>query len=223
MILSTGRDILAGTSSKAGLAVFDDPETRCRTVLAPYASILWRIPHVAWARLATIPDRAVFSATTRANVVSSFMIDAARELLLPVGRVAEIPNHVSTVFMVEDEVVVRFKHLDNDGFSHNYPTDRAQRYNSCVATLPGISASAMRVDLGYKLNTLETAIDSVLVSRRSGQRIQWSYELTPEGASTLPIQIPLDATAAEIPVRVRRRVQPDELNILKFRQGTDAE
>jgi hypothetical protein len=204
--------------------VFDESETLVRTVLAPYAPVLYEIPHAAWTRLQLQEDRTSYSATTRANVVSSFMLERARELLVPMG-VRELDNHVSSIFLIEDQVVIRFKHLDSDGLSQNYQTPRAQMYNSPELTLPGIPAAALRVDVGYRLNVIETAIANVMVTHRSRKRVQWAYELLETGAGTVPVQLPLDQPAAAEVVlpRVRRRADGDAKKILKFRQATDDE
>jgi hypothetical protein len=204
--------------------VFDDPENTCRTILAPYAETLWRIPHSAWDRFDALPDRAplVAQPRVRANVVWAYMLDEANEHLVAMEGVKPIDAHGTRTFLIEDDVLVRFKLLDADGRSRNYPTRRARNYNLNYP-IEGISPSAIRVDLGYKLNELQTAVSAIEVSHRAGHRVAWRFSLDqPAEAIVFPIQPTLDATPDYVPV-VRPRRSDSQQNVIKLFQATDDE
>jgi hypothetical protein len=204
--------------------VFDDPEAQCRKILAPYASLIHQIPIAAWERYAALPelDRSMWSSTARANVISSYMVSSAKELLGQISEVRAIDNHVSSIFLVQDRVVLRFKKLDRSLLSSNYQTPRAIEYNDTGLHLPGIGVPALRVDIGYRLNVVETNIDAVFVVRRKRKRVLWAFDLARLVAGdVLPEQMPLEvAPAAEVLPRVRRRAQSDEAKILPFKNAS---
>lgn len=202
--------------------MFDDPENRCRAILAPYAEILWRIPHRAWDRFDALPDRAPIAAQprARANVVWSYMLAEANEHLLGLPGVKPIDAYETRSYLVEDEVLVRFKLLDAEGRSSNFPTRRAQPYNLNYP-IEGISPSALRVDVGYKLNELQTAISGIEVSHRAGSKVAWRFSLDqPAEAIVLPIQPALDVAVEYVPV-VRPRRDENEVGMIKLFQASD--
>lgn len=202
--------------------MFDDPENMCRTILAPYAEILWNIPHRAWDRFNALPDRAPLAAQprVRANVVWAYMQEEATEHLLARPGVKPIDAFETRTFLIADEVLVRFKLLDADGRSRNYQTRRARLYNLNYP-IKGIAPSAIRVDVGYRLNELQTAIAAIEVSHRSGKHIAWRFSLDqPAEAIVIPIQPTLDATAEYVPVVRPRRVD-SEKGVIKLLQATD--
>lgn len=202
--------------------MFDDPENKCRKILAPYSETLWAIPHRAWDRLNAVPDRAPFVSQprVRANVVWAYMQDEANEHLLAMSGVKPIDAFESRTFLIEDEVLVRFKLLDADGRSRNYQTRRARLYNENYP-IEGIAPSAIRVDVGYKLNELQSEIAAIEVSHRSGNKIAWRFSLDqPAEAIVIPIQPTLDAAAEYTPI-VRRRQPDGETGVIKLFQATD--
>lgn len=168
--------------------------------------------------------RAMHTPTARAAVVSSYMVWLANEALAPVEEVRIFPNHVSRIYLVRDRVLIRFKKLDQTLLSSNYPTSRSELYNG-MGYLPEIAVPALRVDIGYKLNVVESAIEQVFVVRRRKKKVLWSFDLAMLAAGEIaPEQIPLDApAAAEVLPRIRRRIDPNEVKILPFKQATTDE
>jgi hypothetical protein len=204
------------------MGMFNDLETRCRQVLAPHAAILAQVPRAAWKRFMQQPDadRLALSVLPiqRANYVSAMMIDEARTRLVGRPGVREVPNSHCVGFLIDDEVFLRLKHLDAEGLSSNYPTPRAQRFNANLA-LDGIPPQAIRLDVGYQLNDLQTEVANVLVVRRRRKKVQWSFSLDarPE-VVVLPIQRPLDEEVAAVPAIRARNAATDEQ---AKRLGTD--
>lgn len=204
--------------------MFDDPENKCRMVLAPYAEALWRIPHRAWERYDALPDRAPLAAQprVRANVVWAYMQAEANEHLASLPGIRPIDAYESRTYLIDDEVLVRFKLLDADGRSRNFQTKRARLYNLAYP-IEGISASALRVDVGYRLNALQTAISAIEVSHRAGNKVAWRFSLDqPAEAIVIPIQPTLDTDMPYVPV-VRPKRAENEARVLKLLQATDDE
>lgn len=204
--------------------MFDDLETKCRRILAPYAPTLAQIPRAAWDRFLQIPDRLALSdPSPRATIVNAYMIDEANAALLSLPNVLPVPNHRSTVYLIEDQIVVRFKYIDDDRLSKNYPTRRALDFNNPQGSLRGIPASAVRVDIGYQLNDVATLIDSVLVVRRSKKKVQFSFSLDSSPAViAMPEQFTLDANDQPLPMIRARGEAADAANATE-RQATDDE
>lgn len=201
--------------------MFDDPENKCRTILAPHAETLWGIPHRAWDRFNALPDRAPLASQprVRANIVWAYMQDEANEHLVALCDVKPIDAFESRTFLIQDEVLVRFKLLDAKGRSRNYQTHRARLYNQNYP-IEGIAPSAIRVDIGYKLNDLQTAIAAIEVSRRAGKSVAWRFSLDqPAEAIVIPIQPTLDVAAAYTPI-VRPRRADGEMGMIKLFQAT---
>ena len=204
--------------------MFNDPENRCRTILAPYAETLWQIPHSAWERYNALPDRAPLAAQprTRANVVWAYMQDEANQYLSALPDVRVVDAYQSRTFLIADEVHVRFKLLDAQGRSRNFQTARARLYNENLP-IDGISPSAIRVDVGYRLNDLQTAIAAIEVAHRAGEKIAWRFSLDqPTEAMVIPIQPTLDAEVEYVPV-VRPRRTEIEPRVIRLMQATDDE
>ena len=202
--------------------MFDDPENLCRAILAPHAETLWRIPHRAWERYNAIPDKAPLAAQprVRANIVWAYMQEEANEHLLGAGGVRPIDAFDSRTYLIDDQVLVRFKLLDADGRSSNFQTKRARLYNLNYP-IEGISPSAMRVDVGYRLNELQSAIAGIEVSHRAGKKVAWRFSLDqPAEAIVIPIQPTLDVEVEYVPVVRPRRPANDE-GVIKLFQGTD--
>lgn len=87
----------------------------------------------------------------------------------------------------------------------------------------GISPSAIRVDVGYRLNELQTAIAAIEVSHRAGRSVAWRFSLDqPAGAIVIPIQPTLDTAVEYIPI-VRPRRANGEAGVIKLFQATDDE
>jgi hypothetical protein len=205
--------------------LFDDPETQCRQVLASFAPVMARIPRTAWKRFLAFPDSDRFALSKlpiqRANVINALMHDEAQLNLVPLDGVKVIPNVNTPGYLVSDEVFVRFKALDQDGLSRNYPTQRSLAFNA-NESLEGIPATALRVDCGYQLNELQTEIKAVLVVHRSGAHAAWSFSIdAPADVIVLPIQRPLDEGLEEIPA-IRGRGEHAKIKTLKL-QATDDE
>lgn len=83
-------------------------------------------------------------------------------------------------FILENEVLIRFKHADISLVTANYPTCEASAFDNHDVDLYGYSG-LQRVELCYVLNEFETALIWVgVVARNKGSHL-WKIELVNEG------------------------------------------
>jgi hypothetical protein len=204
-------------------------ESTCRRILEPYYEALLEIPREAFAKFLRMPDEyrvpLQLHKTVRANAVWSYMMQEADRLLSMMPGVYVIPRHGSKLFLVGSEVLLRFKKLDENGASRNYPTRRARHFNDPNQdSFDEIPAAAIRVDVGYQLDRLEQSISEVLVSHRNGKVVAWAYPVR-IASQTVVIPFPTPAVAAEAAERrAKRRVfdrKEQGQDVKRESQGTD--
>lgn len=146
--------------------LIDDFDDICRAAVATYR----RYPPEF---LVEHDSRAAASCT-----YSHMLADAERRFG---GRAGIIFKDVRglKVWLVGDAAVVRFKKMDEDGRSRNYPTKQAQDYDR-QAILPGIPAPAARLSIGYLLDATGTEVVRVQVAKPMGKLIDWCTAIVPQ-------------------------------------------
>ena len=77
------------------------------------------------------------------------------------------------------DVVVRFKKMDVDGLTRNYPTKQARDFDRGY-DLPGLPMPPVRVTAGYLLDRTGTAIERTQIARPLGnKRTMWCVAIVP--------------------------------------------
>lgn len=145
--------------------IFDELDAICRGGLARYreypAEVL--LEH---------------SRRTAANCVYDHMaVDAERRLLDCAGVVFKDIRGLK-VWIVGQVVTIRFKRMDEDGRSRNYPTKQAQDYDRQMQ-LPGLPSPPVNLTVGYLPNATETEVVRVQVARPLGKMIDWCAAIVP--------------------------------------------
>lgn len=129
-----------------------------------------------------------------ATNVAAFMKEAAAERFD--GRRDEgiVPRdrYDPPSWSLYNRVLVRFKKMDGSGLSRNYPTKRARRYLLNLPIEEEELREAVRVEVGYCLNELETEVAQQWVVHRRGERIVWKYGLQEDGTAILPLPLSVD-------------------------------
>jgi hypothetical protein len=74
--------------------------------------------------------------------------------------------------------VLRWKKMDEDGRSRNYPTKQAQDFDR-QQQLPGLPALPVRIAVGYLLDPSGTSVRRVQVARPNGMRVDWCAAIVP--------------------------------------------
>ena len=73
-------------------------------------------------------------------------------------------------------VVVRFKKLDEDGRSRNYPTKQAKAFDAQLET-PGLPPEPVRLTVGYLLDRTATEFMRSQIARPNGREALWCAAL----------------------------------------------
>jgi hypothetical protein len=118
---------------------------------------------------------------TQATCVYSHM--AAEAIRQFAGRADIVEREVRglRLWMIEDHTVMRFKKMDEDGTTRNYPTKQAKAFDY-MQELPGIPRLPTRITVGYVLDATETQILRVQLARPNGRRVDWCAAIIPQEA-----------------------------------------
>lgn len=77
------------------------------------------------------------------------------------------------------DAVVRFKKMDEDGLTRNYPTEQAKDFDRGLP-LPGLPMPPVRLTAGYLLDATSTQFERTQVARPVGQkRTKWCAAIVP--------------------------------------------
>jgi hypothetical protein len=74
--------------------------------------------------------------------------------------------------------VIRWKKMDENGRSRNYPTKQAKAFD-LMDDLPGLPPQPTRVTIGYVLDASNTQIMRVQVARPNGRNVDWCAAIVP--------------------------------------------
>lgn len=143
---------------------------------------------------------------SRANFVWEQIIRRAHFLFDGVPSVRVIEGHETFKFLVNNTVLFRFKKGDDAGLSANIPTQLALAFHDHDKNLLDLPP-VHRVDIVYRLNRLETAIDDVIVVARDEKKLAWSYSLLDSDSTVVPLPSPGPNNEPDAAL-TRRVVQP---------------
>lgn len=83
------------------------------------------------------------------------------------------------VWLFADKAVIRFKKMDEDGRSRNYPTKQALRFDR-GETFPELPDPATRLSVGYLLNPTQTEFVRTQVAKPTSRKaIEWCAAIIP--------------------------------------------
>lgn len=84
------------------------------------------------------------------------------------------------LWVVGEHTVIRFKKMDEDGTTSNYPTRQARDFDQNLE-LEGVPPQPIRVSVGYLLDATAKQIERVQVARPNGRkRVDWCAAIVPE-------------------------------------------
>ncbi len=81
----------------------------------------------------------------------------------------------------EDFALVRFKKMDEDGNTRNYPTEQAISFDA-QEPLPDLPLAAVRLSVGYVPDATATAIEQVVLAKPNGRFAEWAAAINPAAA-----------------------------------------
>lgn len=145
--------------------IFDELDTICRGGLARYqqypADV--RIEHDGRAAAACI---------------YTHMVALADDLLTDKPGIVFKNIRGLKVWIVGERATIRFKKMDEDGRTRNYPTKQARDFDRQLA-LPGIPHPPLNLIVGYLPNPLGTDVERVQIARPAGKAIDWCAAIVP--------------------------------------------
>ena len=147
-------------------------------IIEPHLDSLYRIGAVPFQRYqAEYPNREIHLPRTRACILWDLMVTQARLEFRGIRgtQILDPPSGI-TLLILEDQIAVRFKKLDEDSLPRNYPTEAAKDWHR-GEDLPGIPSSLQRLSMGYRLNRLQAAVENVLISNTLAGRLLYDIIL----------------------------------------------
>jgi hypothetical protein len=207
----------------------DTSAAACRRILEPYHSQLWEIAAGGVACFRSLPaeHQLILASSKRCHrtMVWQFMMWEAARLLSATPNVLPLRKFETTNYEIDGRVLVRFKKLDPDGMSSNYPTPRALSFvgDEQYELFEAMWSAPLRVDVGYVLDKTGLGVELILVSRRRGSKVDWIYPIPApaNGVLTLPLRpaAPL-APAATTATRVLSRGERERALKLLREEGS---
>ena len=168
-------------------------EAIVRRVLNPYHARLRRVVDLAYADWGQSPDKPKYIyERTRANVQFDHVARHAHTEFGTDATVRIIATHKTIKLMVRDGrnvVVARFKHANEDGLGVNGQETQAVLgfIDAEQPFLPGVPVEH-KVEICFRQNDLDTALESIEVVARHLYRKMWSYPLPKAGAAVVPFK-----------------------------------
>lgn len=117
-------------------------------------------------------------ARAAASCIYCHMVSDAEARLLDNASVMAKEIKGLKVWVVGEVAVVRFKKMDEDGRSRNYPTKQTRDYDR-QAQLPGLPAPPLNLVVGYLPDPTGTDVVRVQVARPLGREIDWCTAIVP--------------------------------------------
>lgn len=126
---------------------------------------------------------------SRANFVWEQIIGKAHAELTELEGVHIIDGTETLKFLINDQVLFRFKKANDAGRTANVATQMALAFHDHEQDLLGLP-EVQRVEVVYKLNKLETAVSDICVVARDGDRVAWEYSLLDAADVVVPLPMP---------------------------------
>jgi hypothetical protein len=182
-----------------------------RRILEDFELRLRMILEAAWEEWLELPNRARFSARSRASCVFDIIRRRALEEFNDDANIRAIPKGQTIHFLFRDQVLVRFKKANGAGIGANIETQAVIQFVDPQMSIPGLLPEIYRVEVCYHLNELQTRMDTLAVTARDRRRRIWSYELArPTTAAIVPLPPPLPSDDAPPEVRIRKPAEKPE-------------
>jgi hypothetical protein len=122
------------------------------------------------------------SKTLRANVMHGLMVEQARKIFGNNPKAVIIEKDHRFLVELNHSVLIRFKLLDDDLMTRNYPTQLTIDYDRQL-DIPGFPKS-IRVTAGYQIVKCEDGIRALLVYSK-GKEVIWNRELAKSNEASI--------------------------------------
>lgn len=146
---------------------------------------------------------------SRANFVWEQIIGKAHAELMDLEGVHIIDGTETLKFLINDQVLFRFKKANDAGRTANVATQMALAFHDHEQDLLGLP-EVQRVEVVYKLNKLETAVSDICVVARDGDQVAWEYSLLDAADVVVPLPMPKPEPARPTAKIVKLKGASDE-------------
>ena len=165
-------------------------QPQARSILTPHIPIFSSSIANGWNQyMAGIGDWGpAMTERSRASIVHDLTIRSAIEQFEGVPGVSVQERNRLYLFVIEDQIALRFKKLDDAKRSCNIPTQMALDFRG-QQEIPSIP-STLHLEAGYVLNRLQTDIEGIYIVCPSGDNIRWVWELANPGLGNV-VQFPV--------------------------------
>jgi len=162
------------------------------TVLRPHIPTLRACMLDAWQQSLTVPYRLHYELRTKSGIVRDLIVANVKEKFASVPD-AKLINKKSLFFLKIDNYLIRFKKLDGNRLTKNYPTEQALALENQQLEIPECKGHII-LSAGYITDSFETKIVSAALTCRNGASNEWEIMLggVEHGITVLPVQQQLD-------------------------------
>jgi hypothetical protein len=143
--------------------------------LSPYFDLLCEVVQDAWARWMNSPERQRWHFNRgRANYIFEHVAASAWEMFGDDPRIKVVRKDETLWFLVDNNLVFRFKKADTSFLSRNVPTQQAIAFHDEQAPL---FEELDHVEVVYLVNKIGTAIRDICVVARADKSVLWTISL----------------------------------------------
>lgn len=134
-------------------------------------------------------------ARARANAFWLFIVDEARKLFAGDPKMHIEMGNQTARFTYDNSIQFRFKKIDPDGYTRNYPTQAALGWLDPENDL--FPNTVQRVEVGYILDPTETGIEDIRIVHQHLDQVAWQYSILDEAGEVTPLHPSSEDVAAE--------------------------
>ena len=131
----------------------------------------------------------VLDRSARAMIINQYWYSFANLALGDDPRVMSGIDQLQRFLVIDERIILRFKLIDRNSDSRNYPTKRATQLR-LQFPFEGLPESEW-LEFGYRLDLTGTVIQDAFVLLRVGTRIVWLWQIGGNQIDMFPIQLEL--------------------------------
>lgn len=167
-------------------------ESLVRDVLKPFEQVLMDVHFRAWKRLISNSEWPTLTfASTDSKMMHDIVVQEAALALDEMPGIYKIAHDKSVRYLVNDQVLFRFKKGGRDGLGSNIDTKANSDFIDAKIDLLNLPC-VMKVEILWYSNKLMTKIDKVEVTARNGKSRLWGYALGQKpDIGMLPTPLPI--------------------------------
>jgi|CXWL01.1.fsa_nt_gi hypothetical protein len=121
------------------------------------------------------------SKRTQANCIYDHIAEEASRRFDGMQHVKAIEIRQLKLWLIGDHTAIRWKKMDEDGKTRNYPTKQARFFDRNLPLL-GLPPEPTRITVGYFLNPTATDVGRIQIARPNGRLVDWCAAIVPKEA-----------------------------------------